>query len=885
MPAPFGLPAELAELQDDYDIRGELGRGGAAVVYHARDRALGREVAIKVVHPRPTSPDDDPVARLAREARVVAQLQHPNIVAVYAVRRLRGGGLALIMQLVAGGTLKTAVQAGGPLAPERVEGILRDVAAALAYAHARDHVHRDVKPENIFLDERSGRALLSDFGIARSATTDSMTMTGTAIGTPFYMSPEQVDGGIVDGRSDVYSLGLAAWEALTGRRPWDGESLYSVIHKQKFEELPPIEALRLGVPRRLQYLVERMLQKRPGARWAGAEGLLAQLDHPMLPADYAAWHRALPGRVERYQEAEAARTAERARSIAATPLVSASTLQFAPGVTPDSPDALFAAPTPHAAGALRPWVPEPVGSGLAEGQARAPELATTAAAILPRPGITVDLRPEADPPTSGATLGMSVPPVYADTVEPVWGTLEPFATRNNRRGVKRASVIAAATLPIVAVGGAVAYGHLTPSGGRQARAGAGTPAPQTVERQPLAFQVGSGAARSATAPPAVSAAAQPPSLLAAGGRHTCALTLTGGAYCWGANDRGQLGDGGSAVSRSVPATVTGMISFTALANGFAHSCALTRLGDVYCWGANTRGQLGEATTVGRNAPTRVAGPATYVAVTAGSAHSCAITTEHALQCWGANDQGQLGNGSHESSPVPTRVEAPSALAMVAAGGQHTCAVADSGGLYCWGANTYGQLGTGRAGVGSVTPRPVPLPTRVVSVSLGVAHSCAVTADGALWCWGRNDAGQLGDGTRRLRAAPTRVRFGSDRAILSVAAGAGHTCAVDASGALACWGRNTRGAIGDGSTVNRSIPTAVPLASAVAVAAAGTSHTCATTLASTTLCWGDDSDGQLGDSTSRVRLVPGPVHYPRGVTLRTPTTTLTAMLSSKPANDR
>ena len=229
MPSSPARPDDLDELADDYALLGELGRGGSAVVYLARDRTLDREVAIKVVHPRPTSPDDDPVARLAREARTVAQLQHPHIVTVYAVRRLRSGGLALVLQYVPGTTLKTVIQRDGPLAPERCERILRDVAQALAYAHARGVIHRDVKPENIFLDGATGQALLADFGIARSDEHDSMTLTGMAIGTPFYMSPEQVEGAPLDGRSDLYSLGLVAWEMLTGRRPWDGESLYLVI--------------------------------------------------------------------------------------------------------------------------------------------------------------------------------------------------------------------------------------------------------------------------------------------------------------------------------------------------------------------------------------------------------------------------------------------------------------------------------------------------------------------------------------------------------------------------------------------------------------------------------------------------------------------------------
>ena len=610
MPAPFGLPAELAELQDDYELLGELGRGGAAVVYRARDRALGREVAVKVVHPRPTSPNDDPVARLAREARVVAQLEHPNIVAVYAVRRLRGGGLALIMQLVTGGTLKTAVQGGGPLPPDRVEACLRDVAAALAYAHARDLVHRDVKPENIFLDERSGRALLADFGIARSATTDSMTMTGTAIGTPFYMSPEQVDGGVLDGRSDLYSLGLAAWEALTGLRPWDGESLYSVIHKQKFEALPPIEALRPGVPRRLQYLVERMLQKRPGARWAGAEGLLSQLDHPVLPADYTAWQRALPGRVDRYREVEAVRIAERARTIAVDPLASASTLQFARGAAPRPPAAGRVGPAPTAHGALQPWVPGSAHTTPARDAVRTHDTSIAVADLLPQPGTTIDLRAEGNSAAPGAALGMSMPPIYTDAVEPLWVEPQPALARGRTRGLKRASVLTAVVLTVVAAGAAVAYGHLMPSGDQRVSPAAGAVALRPTEREAQITPISPIEGAPEPSLSAVLPAAPAAPLLAAGGRHTCALTLAGGAYCWGANDRGQLGDGGSAVTRSVPATVAGILSFAALASGLAHSCALTRLGDVYCWGANGRGHLGPG-------PPGAGGPPLSGAVSAG----------------------------------------------------------------------------------------------------------------------------------------------------------------------------------------------------------------------------------------------------------------------------
>src|SRR5512144_2156184 len=147
------------DLETEYEILGELGRGATAVVYRARDRELGREVAIKVIRPK-YADDDETVARLAREARTVAQLQHPNIVTLYAVRRVRDGSLALVMQLVPGRTLRELLNERGPCSFERADRVLRDVAAALAHAHQRGIVHRDVKPENIFIDENTGQALL-----------------------------------------------------------------------------------------------------------------------------------------------------------------------------------------------------------------------------------------------------------------------------------------------------------------------------------------------------------------------------------------------------------------------------------------------------------------------------------------------------------------------------------------------------------------------------------------------------------------------------------------------------------------------------------------------------------------------------------------------------
>jgi hypothetical protein len=170
------------------------------------------------------------------------------------------------------------VQQDGPVSPERCQRVLRDVAEALAYAHARGVVHRDVKPENIFIDEESDRALLSDFGIARSAEQESMTLTGTAIGTPFYMSPEQIDNAAIDGRSDLYSLGLVAWEMLSGRRAWDGASLYALLYHQKHDYLPDIREMRNDVDDRFADVIATAIEKDPDLRWQSVDEMIAALD-------------------------------------------------------------------------------------------------------------------------------------------------------------------------------------------------------------------------------------------------------------------------------------------------------------------------------------------------------------------------------------------------------------------------------------------------------------------------------------------------------------------------------------------------------------------------------------------------------------------------------
>ncbi|HEX6066653.1 MAG TPA: protein kinase, partial [Longimicrobiales bacterium] len=277
---PNDLP-RFAELSAEYEILRELGRGGTAVVYLARDRELEREVAIKVIRTTYVE-DEEAAARLVREARTLGRLQHPNIVALFGTRRLRDHSLALIMEYVPGHTLKSEVVQRGPLPHAQVTRVLADIARGLVFAHRQHIVHRDIKPENIYIDRDTGIARLSDFGIARIWDTDSsLTLPGTAIGTPTYMSPEQIEGGELDGRSDLFSLSLVGYEMLTGHRPWAGESLYSIVYKQKHEHLPSLALLRPDVPQALLVAIERALRKEPKDRWPDAEAFLRALGQPV----------------------------------------------------------------------------------------------------------------------------------------------------------------------------------------------------------------------------------------------------------------------------------------------------------------------------------------------------------------------------------------------------------------------------------------------------------------------------------------------------------------------------------------------------------------------------------------------------------------------------
>lgn len=262
-----------------YTLERELGRGGMGIVYLAHDQQLERPVAIKLLPPA-LSEQGDLRARLLAEARIAARLSHPNIIPIHAVEEV-GEFAYFVMAYVEGETLARRIAARGALPPSEVGRILREVAWALAYAHARGVVHRDVKPENILLEAATGRALVADFGIARvwqGAGGQGALAVGEIIGTPAFMSPEQAAGETVDGRSDLYSLGVVGFYALSGRLPYTGPSPHGVMAQHVTEPVPRLATVASHVAPDLAAAVERCLAKDPAGRFATGEALVEAID-------------------------------------------------------------------------------------------------------------------------------------------------------------------------------------------------------------------------------------------------------------------------------------------------------------------------------------------------------------------------------------------------------------------------------------------------------------------------------------------------------------------------------------------------------------------------------------------------------------------------------
>jgi serine/threonine protein kinase/alpha-tubulin suppressor-like RCC1 family protein len=869
------IPTSYAALEGDYEIIREIGRGGTALVYLARERATGDEVAIKLIRAKYIE-DDEALARFAREARYVAQVDHPNVVPVRAVLDLGASGLAIVMTHVVGRTLKQAIRAEHPIPVARVEQMMRGVANGLGAAHALGIVHRDVKPENIFLDS-TGRALLADFGLARSMTATAetqLTMAGVAIGTPAYMAPEQIDGGQLDARGDIYSLGLVAWEMLTGKRPWENESLYAVLYHQKYEYLPDVRELRNDVPLSLASAIAGSIEKERESRWQNVTELIAALDgrssarptrarkespvsndtirftRPVLPdprEPRAATRRApqtdlstiLASVAEGLKASEAAeRTPPRRFVIAGSALVAFVVLAMVAtklqGRSNDRipPDDIMM-PTAAAGD---------VGSTPVKGASRADSLTSRAPMIAPRSDSSTKVasntaRPPASKQTAPTSKDVSV--AVSKPNQTVKAVSPPSMPARDQRNVTSSGKPAASPEPKSAAKPPVQQPPKTSVVESLATRPA-APAVPATNLDPRPATPGTGS-------PVVSRAN-----VVAGGMHSCLVSTDGRAYCWGGNDHGQLGNGATA-RVSAPSAVGGDLRFTAVAAGLSHSCAIARGGVAWCWGENDHGQLGDRSNTAHTAPTRVGDTHVFRAIGAGAAHSCGLDTSGAAWCWGSNAHGQLGDSTSRDSSVPVATGGGRRYTALAVGWNFTCGLDSDGHAFCWGDDTAGELGDGASATDRLVPSPVVGGLSFTSLAAGNSHACGITVQGDAYCWGRNGSGQLGDGSTSDHSTPGRVKGSAGFA--SITAGGVHTCAVSTDGDAFCWGRNTYGQLGDGGTTDQTSPVRVVGAHAFASVRAFGSHTCGATVSGEAFCWGYNLDGQLGDGTRTHRTRP------------------------------
>jgi alpha-tubulin suppressor-like RCC1 family protein len=350
--------------------------------------------------------------------------------------------------------------------------------------------------------------------------------------------------------------------------------------------------------------------------------------------------------------------------------------------------------------------------------------------------------------------------------------------------------------------------------------------------------------------------------IALGSLHDCVVTPTGLVGCAGYNREGQLGDGTTEDRRALR-VVSELHDIESVAAGGAFTCALQRSGQVWCWGENVSGQVsGESLTPAT--PQLVHGLRDIVEIAAGGDHACARDRDGAVWCWGCGLNGQLGNGdrrapsrsvgeqsTHEwvdtlSARMPVRVSGMPAATKLAAGSAgtcnaHTCAIDAAGRVWCWGEDRGGAIGSRPTAESNAVPGIVTGAPKARAIAAGAGHTCAVSSEGRVACWGNNADGQLGDGTRLSRTSPVYVN-GLEK-IEAIAAGGNHTCAVDHAGSVFCFGSNEYGQLGTGDREAELNPTRIAGLPPIQEIAAGCCSTCARTTEGNVWCWGRNDEGR------------------------------------------
>lgn len=332
--------------------------------------------------------------------------------------------------------------------------------------------------------------------------------------------------------------------------------------------------------------------------------------------------------------------------------------------------------------------------------------------------------------------------------------------------------------------------------------------------------------------------------LSVGGTHACAVLNNGYAVCWGDNSSGQLGDG-TFTKHNTAIEVVGLSEITDISAGGEHTCALMKGGNVKCWGRNNSGQLGNGTKELSMELVDVPGLLNVTGISAGSEHTCAVMGDGNVKCWGKNLSGRVGNDTNERlilSPVDV-VSLGANIVFVSAGNEHTCALTDDGNVMCWGRNVDGELGISQNSNLSKTPvNVVGLEGKAVAITTGFARTCAVTNKGEIQCWGWMGFEEFSNSPVILRNFESTPKL--------VATGGNHICAINENGKVSCLGENKNGQLGNGTTADsREFMEVIGLPNSITAIGAAYDYTCALTEIGEVWCWGINTVGQLGNGTT------------------------------------